>query len=533
MMKKLCVLLASLLVLTSCAACGPRTPQTYSNAHILNTDSAYPILKEEYKDVRLKLMGWCDSVQNNDWKNMTFWKWMNELTGVDFEFDVVNAADWYERLSLSFTTTSVMPDVIFKAKLSPADEIKYSKDGSIIALDDLIDNYMPNLSAILRDNPNIRKMMKSTDGKIYSLPTIYEKGLTHYNQGGIYINSKWLQRVGKSMPTTTDELLDVLRAFKKVDFNGNGRADEIPLQITSLYDLKFCLSFFGVHMMEYGVRVQDDEVKFQPETENFKEGVKFFRTLYSEGLINTDYLTVPYATSVALAQSSDCVGIVIDASPALRVGNKRCFDFEALTPLTSPVNDTPIYPGQQGIDRGTFVITRNCRYPELAARWVDTLYSEEYNMWADVGKEGSEWAWDDEEHTSWSYLKDANTMSEFRLNDLIQWGGGLPYLAHGYTGFWQKQNDPIEKHNIVEKAKFDQYLVPGYYPISFPSTVQTQINLIYNDLNTYVDNLIADTLTGKIDIDADWATICNEYERLDVETYVEILQRQYDRWSAQ
>ena len=45
----------------------------------------------------------------------------------------------------------------------------------------------------------------------------------------IWINKEWLDKLGLAVPTTTDELYNVLKAFKTQDPNGNGKADEIPL----------------------------------------------------------------------------------------------------------------------------------------------------------------------------------------------------------------------------------------------------------------------------------------------------------------
>ena len=76
------------------------------------------------------------------------------------------------------------------------------------------------------------------DGHIYTLPKFGEMGFTYDGDGKEYqigaipqfsaINTKWLEAVGMEMPTTVDELHDVLVAFKDKDPNGNGQADEIP-----------------------------------------------------------------------------------------------------------------------------------------------------------------------------------------------------------------------------------------------------------------------------------------------------------------
>ena len=48
--------------------------------------------------------------------------------------------------------------------MSNYDLLRYSKQGVIIAVEDLIDEYMPNLSKILEENPEYRKMITAPDG---------------------------------------------------------------------------------------------------------------------------------------------------------------------------------------------------------------------------------------------------------------------------------------------------------------------------------------------------------------------------------
>ena len=45
----------------------------------------------------------------------------------------------------------------------------------------------------------------------------------------IWINQTWLDNLGLDVPTTTEELYTVLKAFKENDPNGNGIQDEYPL----------------------------------------------------------------------------------------------------------------------------------------------------------------------------------------------------------------------------------------------------------------------------------------------------------------
>lgn len=57
------------------------------------------------------------------------------------------------------------------------------------------------------------------------------------------INVEWLEKLYFDMPTTTEELKEVLIAFKTKDPNGNGKADEIPLSFINKPEQKIWFSY--------------------------------------------------------------------------------------------------------------------------------------------------------------------------------------------------------------------------------------------------------------------------------------------------
>lgn len=66
----------------------------------------------------------------------------------------------------------------------------------------------------------------SSDGKSYYIGYLLSQNIN--TDGHFFINRTWLDRLGLAVPTTIEELTDVLRAFRDRDPNGNGLADEIP-----------------------------------------------------------------------------------------------------------------------------------------------------------------------------------------------------------------------------------------------------------------------------------------------------------------
>ena len=111
---------------------------------------------------------------------------------------------------------------------SDVDVINYGSQGVYIQLEELIQQWAPKfLKAVEEQDPRILALSTAPDGHICGLPMSIPSNDV-YNNG--FINQVWLDNLGLDMPTTTDEFVEVLRAFKDNDANGNGNPnDEIPL----------------------------------------------------------------------------------------------------------------------------------------------------------------------------------------------------------------------------------------------------------------------------------------------------------------
>ena len=124
------------------------------------------------------------------------------------------------------------------------DLTNYGADGTFINLDPYITpEIMPNLSAILEENPNIRSAITMSDGCIYGLPAAEQMGTAGIGKEEDYsiytipqfsmINKAWLDDLGLAVPTTLEELHTALKAFKDNDmshkFYGNDAGITIPM----------------------------------------------------------------------------------------------------------------------------------------------------------------------------------------------------------------------------------------------------------------------------------------------------------------
>ena len=105
---------------------------------------------------------------------------------------------------------------------------------------------MPNVAKMFEDHPELRVLSTDENGAIYGIPNY--RSLWPRTNRVLYINKTWLDNLGLQVPTTMDELEEVLIAFKNEDPNGNGDTkDEIPLDFSGFPT--FMLGCFGVPMM--------------------------------------------------------------------------------------------------------------------------------------------------------------------------------------------------------------------------------------------------------------------------------------------
>ena len=124
-----------------------------------------------------------------------------------------------------------------------------------------------------------------TDGKQYLIPRIRHTA----RMGGI-IRTDWLKNLGMEMPTTIDELHDILYAFTYNDPDQNGANDTIGVSMSDS-ELKNDSTLLNVYMGGCNEWQVNDDQSFSAkyETESYTKALTIFHDWYAEGLINNDF----------------------------------------------------------------------------------------------------------------------------------------------------------------------------------------------------------------------------------------------------
>ena len=439
------------------------------------------------------VMAGFDNTQYREWVNNQFFIRMEERTGVKFSYQQYTEREAWTAAKTAMTTEGKLPDVLFKADLSAAECIEMREKGVLIDLAPYLEEYCPNLWAILQENPEYLSAITLPDGSIAALPYITTTPLQNY----MWINTKWLKALNLSMPTTADELVNVLTAFKNRDPNKNGRQDEIPLGFLGPFDLKFLGHAFGLVANDYNVFVEDGQVKFMPLEENFRLFITWCRDLYDQGLLDK----AGFSTSNVLRQVTDSdalptYGVILTPVAADIFRVSWASDYAIMDPLS--YDGKQIYRDFSGeVLRGTFAITSACKEPETLLKWVDFLYSEEGAVLASIGKENVDYLVDGD--GTWRLTESAQSNSFFSAGSLIDGGGTAPGILA--DEFQRRFGGSSELRTTVERQDevnaFTRRPFPYY---SLTRAQEEEITPLQNQIGYYVDMQIARWVLGEEEI---------------------------------
>ena len=155
-------------------------------------------------------------------------KYIEDNTGVNIEFVQLpsDKGDADTKLNLMLSSGDY-PDVICYG-MNKQKMVKFAKEGIFVPINELIDQYGDNIKRLFEARPQYEQLSYAPDGNIYGFVTANE---CYHCQAypKLWYNTEWLESLGLKEPETTEELKEVLLAVKNSDYNGNGKADEIPL----------------------------------------------------------------------------------------------------------------------------------------------------------------------------------------------------------------------------------------------------------------------------------------------------------------
>ncbi|MCT1902380.1 extracellular solute-binding protein [Oceanobacillus sojae] len=516
----------SLLIIAGCG----KSDQASSEDYELS-DITFPV---EEEDISLKFITESSPMAPEDPNDKLILQRLEEQTGVHIDWKSFSGESFTEQRNLAVASGD-LPDAIMNTRYSDYELLDLAADEAIIPVEDLIDQYMPNLQAVLEEAPEYRAMMTAPDGHIYAFPWIEELGSgkesIHSLDATGWINVKWLDELGLEMPSTTEELKEALVAFKENDMAGDGQTIPLSFMISSGgEDVSFLFSPFGEgENWDHTVVTNEDEVLFTSAQEGYKDAINYLNELYELDLIDIEAFEQEWNTYLAKGQEGR-YGLYFTWDMANISGTE---DYALLPPLEGPDGHKHVARSNgMGFDRSRMVITSANENLELTAKWIDKLYEPMQSVqdnWGTYGDEEKQNIFEyDENEAMLKHLPLEGTAPvELREETAIE--GPLAVLDSYYGNVTTMPDDAAWRLDQLHETLVPYMNNDNIYPKVFMSLDELkQLSDIENDLFPYVERKKSEWITnGKAD--EEWEEYLAEIDRLGYQEWLEIKQSAYDR----
>ncbi|MGI5900035.1 MAG: hypothetical protein ACOX8S_08980 [Christensenellales bacterium] len=494
-------------------------------------------------------------VEIEDWATNKVTQYWQDKTGVNFEWDtVIDAEASKQKLSVVMASGS-LPDIIISASgsLSVDQAVAYGGQRLLVPMNDMIDKYGVNLNKLFEMDAMVEPSITAPDGNIYFLPSYTSNAQAHTSlMQRAMINTTWLDNLNLQMPTTTDEYYEVLKAFKTQDANANGDVnDEIPLvTLTGNYtgfDIFIMHSFlYNSGKLYNWLSVEDGNITAAYAEDGWREGLKYMRTLYSEGLADKEiFLTTSDQLKMYTADANgNRVGsaLTYSYSSFMNLTSDVVKEFDFIPPLTGPTGIRQTSYIESWID-ASFFITSACKEPEIAFRVGDALLFDALSdpsleaLNGVYGPEGEGWERAAEGELGFDGVTPATYkwIFVFGQPNNLNWHEWGPLVRRSD---WKLQMSASptdwDQETLLYHAAMDLYK-PYAVAKTVPSTLMfetekvSQVSQLKETLNSYVSESMSKFVTGSMSLENDWDAYLNELEKIGLETYLNLYQEAYDR----
>ena len=499
-----------------------------------------------------------ENVRIVDWETNDQTLEIEKALGVNLEFQTFPSNDYDSKLNLMVMGGDKLPDII----LNPGDSVySWANEGAIIGLKKYYDD--SSMSANIRkaseeNGIDVAGYLTQPDGEIYCLPAwsgspnamVYRKA---------WINQEWVKQLGMKMPQTTDELYEVLKKVCSTDMNGNGKADEVGftgVKVTGDWFRFLMSSFIYAHDANFLV-VNDGELSFAYDTDEWREGLRFIKKLFDEGIIPVETLTQDGSQYQAMLNSEDQMVFMFTG------WNVNNID-KALVDRKLSYTYVNAFEGPNGLKEAMYMpnlpnkgaaITSDCENPDAAFLVLDYMCNEAFSISSRYGKQGVNWDyWKDakvDNKSDWTATTPGEEIYLIVYDDAAFWGGSdaqnACFMQAGPQMIPAKvvTGMAVSSANTDEAAKKDAQVsliyaestqaglaiarkeVADYLPLTTEET--KNISGIKAPLTTYVEESIGGFLTGLKDLDKDWVSYLNELDKIGYKDLLKVYQGAYDR----
>ena len=484
------------------------------------TEIALPLTEE---DVTLSL--WTDFLPPlfaamNGMEDNSVYIELEKRTGVDLDITSVAITDASTQASL-LVASGDFPNLWYGFVNYYGGTVDSAVDDEIVYnLADYKDS-MPNYFAMIDENEELRKDTYTDSGVMAQTYGVFADPKSTQ---GLALRKDWLEAQGLDVPVTYDDYYEVLTSFKNnydavYWMNANGEQ-----YFSAGYDIV------------PGFMVRDGKVEYGFMEDAYLDYLTMMNKWYSEGLINDLFLTNPYQSlldfnAVLNNEAGAWYCTAAQMMPWL-ISSAVDPNFH-ITGLTAVTKDgSQAHIGEEGsvFDSQMWSITTVCEDPDVIAKYVDYVYSDDGILLANYGVEGE----------TFTYVDGVPKLTDLVLNNPnYSYGAAMnifvcdrmtpaPFVIDENrvrADYIQDQLDAIEVWN---NSNDGLYNIPRA-GVSMNVDESQEYTDLYADIETYQDENIVKFVVGDKSLD-EFDDFVATLKQMGIERCVELEQAAYDRY---
>jgi len=460
-------------------------------------------------------------------------KMIEEDLGIKVNWIGVDASEWTQKSATMMAGD--MPDMLIS--MVDPDQITENLEMFYdLSQDNLMRTYAPYVAQQYDETVgNLAwKSVTWPDGSQRALLTSEENSVTRGCGAIMYINQKWLDKLDLAMPTNTEELYDVLVAFRDNDMNDDGDpSNEVPMLLGTSWPDLFCTSMMGLFGLENwddtnltaAYAIKDGVVYSQYDTQQFRDCLEYTHRLMSEGLIPADAFSMT-AEQVGNYKNAGLVGVKMNGT---HPGGSDWEDFVPLTSVCAYEDDKYNNAGAKDTFTGRKWCTISADTENVeACLWVwNYLTQPHVRAVSCMGEEGFLWEYDED-----GKIKNVSRAKEEYPTD-------IPYGNYGASvALWNVGTTPYLSWKTLQESYFLDYSYgkDGYYAdlvfdyitdmapparsyVTYPHIMEYKTD-IEIEFKPYIDNFIAKSVMEGV-TDESWEAHLKQLEVVQYPEYIE------------
>lgn len=488
-----------------------------------------------------------ESVQMTQWAQL--WQ---EKTGITVEF-IGPTSDADTAFNL-MTSSTELPDIIEWEWTSSytGGPAQAESEGVLIWLDDYItpDGPAADLWQFLQDNPTLDKAVKTDDGHYYCFPFARGDAYLQTTSGPI-VRKDIIEAAGHSVDelvtiddwtTVLTDVKDKMNVSKPITTQNWGNLEQL------------CLSAYNVRAGMY-VDYETGKVKYGNMEDGYKQWLAQMVAWKDAGILDADILTNDSKTRqanmlTAKEVSADPISIVTYGAGGGQIGTWNTnakkepdaygADYE-LIGVQFPVlkeGDEIHYAGGSTdyaiTSKVQAVITADCKYPEIAAAFLNFSYSQAGHEIINFGVEGTD------------YTRNADgtiTYSDWIMNNpdglsiavamankgRANMSGPFVQDPNYIIAYWATEQQQRAMHMWNDETDVQMTIMP---PVTLTSDETSEYKRIMSEITTAANEYRSAVFTGEKDLEATWDEYVEQLKGMGIEDAIKIEQAALERFNA-